>query len=200
MGFLFTLVTLLTLRALVPAAGAATNSFRWTTNYYTVTGLDLPALHASLEAARPWKDKAVFAGMTDWRLDWRYRVEPAEGGCRCVSFTTTLAITTTLPRWAAGDAAAAAPEVKEAWTRFIQALGEHEQGHARLALAALADVHHKVKGLGSDPDCEALGRRLEETARRAVEEHRRRDRDYDLRTRHGASQGAGLPGRPAPPR
>jgi predicted secreted Zn-dependent protease len=189
---------LLLVLATVPAAGAATNSFRWSTNYYTVTGTDLRALHASLEQARPWKDKATFAGMTDWRLDWRYQVEPSEGACRCVSFTTTLTITTTLPRWAPGDAAAAPPEVKEAWDRFIKALGEHEYGHARLALAALADVHHKVKGLGSDPDCRALGRRIDATAQKALDEHRQRDRDFDLKTRHGANQGAVIPRGPPP--
>jgi predicted secreted Zn-dependent protease len=171
---------------------AATNSFRWSTNYYTVTGTDLPSLHASLEQARPWKDKATFAGMTDWRLDWRYQVEPSEGACHCVSFTTTLTITTTLPRWAAAEAAAAPPAVKEAWDRFTKALGEHEHGHAQLALVALADVHQKVKGLGWDPDCRALGRRIDETAQRALDDHRRRDRDYDQRTRHGATQGAVL--------
>jgi predicted secreted Zn-dependent protease len=135
--------------------------------------------------------------MTDWRIDWRYRVggTPGVDGCSCTSFTTQVSIVTTLPRWQ--PTPEAAPEVVADWNRFIRALGEHEHGHARLALAALADVRHRVKNMGTDPDCRALGRRIEEVVNRAIAEHRARDRDYDVRTRHGANQGAALspPGR-----
>jgi len=176
-------------------AKASSNTFRWTTNFYTVTGMTLPEVHRSMNEARPWKDKtnSTFAGLTDWRISWRYEVNPSAGGCRCTSFTTQTSITTTLPRWSAP--AGASEELKAGWQKFITALGEHEMGHARLALAALADMHRQVKALGDHPDCNAMGKKIDATALRVVEEHRKRDRDYDERTAHGANQGAGLPRR-----
>jgi len=175
------------------SVAGATNSFRWSTNYYTVTGTNLAEIHESMNQARPWKDSSNFVGLTDWRIQWSYEVVPTPAGCRCSSFTTRTTILTTLPRWTPPDSASR--EVKAAWQQFITALGEHEMGHARLALAALADMHRQVKGLGEPSSCEALGKSIESTARRVVEEHRKRDREYDLRTNHGANQGAALRGR-----
>jgi predicted secreted Zn-dependent protease len=62
-------------------------------------------------------------------------------------------------------------------------------------LAAAAEIRQRVGEVGEGLDCESLKRKLNEIAYRALEEHRQKERDYDRRTRHGAAQGAALPGR-----
>jgi predicted secreted Zn-dependent protease len=178
------------LALLPPAIAQAQNKLVWKTNYYTITGASLGEIRQSMDQSRPWKEPANQSGLTEWRIDWRFELTPAEGGCRCSSFTTTTTITNTLPRWR--PPAETPEELKSAWIRFIKALGEHEDGHSRLALAAVADLHKRIKTLGPAPDCDGLRKRINDLAGRVLEEHRQRDRDYDQRTRHGATQGVGL--------
>jgi predicted secreted Zn-dependent protease len=166
------------------------NKLLWRTNYYSITGASFGEIRRSIEQSRPWKDSEYRTGLTEWQIDWRFEVTPGGDGCRCSSFNTTTTITNSLPRWTPPTEATA--EVKAAWGRFIQALGVHEDGHSRLALAAVAELHKRIKELGPAPDCEGLRKRINAIAERVIEEHRQRERDYDRRTHHGETQGAAL--------
>jgi predicted secreted Zn-dependent protease len=44
-------------------------------------------------------------------------------------------------------------------------------------------------------DCASLKQQINALAHQVVEEHRKRDKEYDASTRHGATKGASLPGR-----
>ncbi|SRR6266540_357820 len=179
------------LLTLLPAAPAqAQSKLVWRTNYYSITGASLRDIRRSMDQSRPWKEPANLSALTEWRIDWRFELTPAESGCRCSSFTTTITITNTLPRWT--PPAETPEELKSAWNRFIKALGEHEDGHSRLALAAVADLHKRIKELGPAPDCNGLRKRINDLAGRVIEENRQREKDYDRRTRHGATQGVAL--------
>ena len=179
------------LLTLLPAAPAqAQSKLVWRTNYYSITGASLRDIRRSMDQSRPWKEPANLSGLTEWRIDWRFELTPVEGGCRCSSFTTTTTITNTLPRWT--PPAGTPEELKSAWNRFFKALGEHEEGHSRLALAAVADLHKRIKELGPAPDCNGLRKRINDLAGRVIEENRQREKDYDRRTQHGATQGVAL--------
>jgi len=177
--------------ALLPAALAqAQNKLLWRTNYYSITGANLGEIRRSMNQSRPWKEPGNLSGLTEWRIDWRFEVRPSEDGCRCSSFKTTTTITNTLPRWT--PPAEASAELAAAWIRFISALGEHEDGHSRTALAAVDELHKRIKQLGPAADCDALRKRINDLAGRVIDEYRQRDKDYDRRTRHGATQGVAL--------
>jgi predicted secreted Zn-dependent protease len=163
------------------------------TNYYVVSGATLGEMRQSMRQSRPWKGQSPLEGMTDWRITWQFNLTPAGDGCRCSSFITKTSIATTLPAWMAPTNAT--PAVRTVWQRYITALRKHEDGHAQLALAAAAEIRQRVGEVGEGLDCESLKRKLNEIAYRALEEHRQKERDYDRRTRHGAAQGAALPGR-----
>jgi len=177
----------------LPSVLTAQNSVSWKTNYYNVGGATFQAIRQSLNYMHPWKGQSSMDGLTDWRIEWHYTVQAASDGCRCASFTTRTTITITLPRWIAP--AEATPEVRTAWTNYITALGKHELGHAQLALAAAAEQQRQVGALGAQPNCPAMNNKINETARKVLEEFRAKDRDYDRTTEHGAKQGAVLPGR-----
>jgi predicted secreted Zn-dependent protease len=140
-------------------------------------------------------------GLTDWRVNWRFNVAPSGNGCRYTSFSTTTIITITLPRWHAPTNAT--DDIKAEWQRYITALGQHEAGHAQFALHAAADMHKQLKKTGEAPDCDTLRSRLTSMCQSTVTSYRQREREYDERTRHGATQGAVLRGRsrggPDPP-
>lgn len=175
---------------LAPAAAGAENKLVWQTNYYAIKGTNLSELRQSIAESRPWKDRTNFVGLTQWWIGWQFKVERSDEGCRCSSFTTTTLITNTLPLWK--PPAGAPDELNKTWARYIVALGQHEEGHSRLALAALADMHKRVKALGESPDCATMRKRINETGERVLQEHRQREAEYDRRTNHGATQGAAL--------
>jgi predicted secreted Zn-dependent protease len=178
---------------ILPLVSGAQSGVQWRTNYYSITGATLEELRQSLRASRPWKENSPVDGMTDWRVDWHFSVVSAPSGCRCSSFRTQTTITITMPRWLAPTNAPKA--VSEAWNRYLTALWQHEAGHAHFALAAAAELDKNIKELGGRPDCNELKTAINDLGRRVVESYRKRDQDYDQRTRHGALQGAVLPGR-----
>ena len=177
---------------LLPPFALAQNTVHWTTNYYAVTGATLGEIHQSLIRNRPWKEKSALDGLTNWRVQWHFQMGASPGLCRLTSFRTTTTIVTTMPRWVRPTNASI--EVVTNWNRYITALGLHEAGHAQIGLAAAAEQQRRIPSLGSEANCEALKMRINELAQQIVDEHGRRDREYDAQTEHGASQGATLRG------
>lgn len=174
------------------AASKAQGSVRWTTNFYSVTGATIPELRQSIREKRPWKERSPHDAMTDWRVNWHHTVTPTANGCRCGSFTTQTAITITMPRWMAPTNS---PEAtRKIWQQYIAALGQHEAGHGGIAVAAAAELNRRIQSIGEGADCDGLKRQIDDLGRQVIEEFRARDKTYDEKTRHGATQGAVLPG------
>lgn len=114
------------------------------------------------------------------------------GGCSCTGLRTTTTIATTMPRWL--PPADVLPEVKEQWTHYFTNLLQHEVGHARIGMAAAAEVDRQIRQNSAASDCQTLKRTIDERANRIVEAHRAKDREYDQRTNHGRPTN-GLPWR-----
>jgi predicted secreted Zn-dependent protease len=157
------------------------SSVAWTTNFYAVTGTNFREIRASMAKARPWNDP--FDGDTRWEVTWKFTAVQSPGGCSCSSFSTAIAITTTLPRWT--PPAGVLPQVKEQWTRYFTNLAQHETGHARLGLAAAAEIQRRIAAVGIQPGCAQLKQLINERANQAIADYRRREREYDERTDHG---------------
>ncbi len=165
----------------------------WRTNYYTVTGATLREINQSFSQSRPWKNKSSLDGLTDWRVDWKFNVTQSDSGCRLSYFTTTTTINITLPKWVAPTNTS--PSVKEIWGRYITALGQHENGHGQFAAAAASEIHKRIKEVSEGSDCGSLRNNVTSLCSGVVETYKQRDKEYDVRTEHGAQQGARLPAR-----
>lgn len=178
---------------LLPVLAEAQNLVRWTTNYYAVTGATLPEIRQSMRQNRPWKERFDLDAMTEWKLTWQFNVMATENGCRCSSLSTQTSILVTMPRWFTPTNA---PDtVKQIWQKYAKALAQHEAGHAAIALAAPADLQQRLPAIGEGLDCSTLKQRINTLGQQVIDEHRKRDKEYDASTRHGATQGASLPGR-----
>ena len=176
---------------LFPLGARAQDKLQWTTNYYNVTGASLEEIRQSLNQSHPWKENSSRDGNTAWRIDWNFGLAPSAGGFRCRDFTTRTVITVTLPRWVPPTNAPTA--LKEIWYRYITALAQHEHGHVLNALASVAEQHKRVMELGEESSREDMRKKINDLANKVLEDFRRRDREYDDRTEHGARQGAALP-------
>ena len=187
-------VLLLALLASRGVAAGASDSHEWKTNYYSVTGATLSELHRSLDQNRPAKDSTNnIHGWTDWRINWRYKFQETDDGCRLENFSTKTVITITLPRWI--PPTNATRMLRDTWVKYINALQQHEFGHGRVALAAATELHKRIKAISQEPACESLKEKIDNMCQRVLDEYKTRDKQYDERTNHGATQGARLPSR-----
>ncbi len=178
------------------AAHTGAQTVQWTTNFYAVTGADFRDLRRSMDRARPWPEP--FDGDTRWTVSWKFSFQETAAGCALASISTTAKITTTMPRWTPPPEAP--PETKERWTRFYTNLLAHEIGHARLALAAAAEVRQRLTDVPAQVNCDPLKTLLNDRANRVVEDYRAREREYDRRTDHGRNSDGGPPRGPEPGR
>jgi len=174
--------------ALGPWSAVGQNTVVRKTNYYAMTGSSLRHIQESLRQTRPWRDNSGRDASTEWYVRWYAEYSSGGATCHCSSFTTTTTITITLPRWIAPTNTP--PEVRAAWEKYIGALEVHEAGHADLAIAAASEMHKRIKEIGNGLDCIALRTRVQTECQAALDSHRAQERDYDRRTRHGATQGA----------
>lgn len=159
------------------------------TEYYTAPiGRD-ESLLAALNRATPIRQGGqVFHGYTRWHVDWRFYWESDAGGCRIVRAETSLRGNIQLPRIAGGT-----PAQQTAFATYAAALREHELGHYRIGQQAAAAIRARLRGHPPQPDCATLERSANAAAHETLQEHVRREREYDARTGHGRTQGAWLP-------
>jgi predicted secreted Zn-dependent protease len=132
-------------------------------------------------------------GRTEWMVTWRARWA-GSGPCRVQNVDVQLRTRIILPRWVQPPDAPAG--LVERWNAFMAALSEHEVGHADIAASAARQVRREVERVTS-PTCAGMEPLTQAAAERVLEEHRRRNLEYDRRTRHGLTQGAVWPPRDA---
>ena len=166
------------------------------TNYYSVTGADLHELYQSFRQSRPWRETDGHDGFTVWTVNWRFTTTYNGTVCRLTTFTTTTTINITLPRWITPTNTS--DSLKAEWTRYIQALGQHEYGHAQYAMAAAAEMQKGARQVTEDSSCDGLKQRLNSLCDGIVQKYKQLDDAYDQKTQHGINQGARLGGGPRP--
>jgi predicted secreted Zn-dependent protease len=157
---------------------------------YDVRGTTIDEVRRAIDAGGPRIDGRRFVGRTRWDLAWRFTFALDARGCRIATASTRVALHTVYPRWT--GAATAPAEVATRWAGFIDALRRHEETHRRHGLEAGAAVQRRLLQLLPQPDCTAAERVANRMAQGVVSQWREADRDYDVRTRHGATEGASL--------
>src|SRR5206468_12101800 len=107
--------------------------------YYAVSGASSWQIREQIDRKRPWKQPGD--GLTTWKIDWSFTTLRGDSGCRLQSLEIKTQVTITLPQWTPpGDADEA---LKERWKSYIKALGAHEDGHRKLAVAAAAELRKR---------------------------------------------------------
>lgn len=180
---------LILLILLVVSSTRAQDTLTWTTNSYPVLGSTLGEIHQSLRQARGARN-TKWDALTEWNINWRFALTESGGECRAGSFSTKTTLKLTLPRWTAPTNADLA--TRSEWRRYITALAQHELGHAQFAQLAAAGVRKKLNETNVEPDCDLLKKKLNADCNTVVENFKKRDQEYDERTRHGETQGAAL--------
>ncbi len=154
--------------------------------YYDIDGSSAGALRESIRRLGPaGGDDAL----TVWELESTYRATPDGADCGLKDVKVTLTVTTTLPRWAPPSDATAT--LRQTWRTYVQHVRQHEAGHRTIAERNARDLVRVLQALRA-PTCAELetlaSRRVEEV----VADGRARNRQYDVDTKHGQTQGVDL--------
>jgi predicted secreted Zn-dependent protease len=159
-----------------------------TTNYYAVTGSSPHEIWHAMVEARPWKTNHNYSATTTWVARSQYRFDAGEDGFRLVKYDEETKVTVTLPRWTPPPDAS--PETVRRWTKFINALALHENGHVNIACQATGELMREMGALGTFASRQELREAARDTENRVLDKYRERERAYDLETQHGVLQGA----------
>jgi predicted secreted Zn-dependent protease len=161
-------------------------------NYYDVSGSTVHEVRADLNRNRPSdKNGARYDAITRWHIRWNYRYEPMEKRCAIVKASTTVEVIIIFPRLK--NTGSIPAQVVQAFAHYTEKLLLHEKGHAQNAIDTAGKIEREIRTLPSGPSCHELQEQANSLARSIVKEANRWDLDYDLRTRHGATQGARFP-------
>src|SRR5207244_4010618 len=98
--------------------------------YYDVWGTTGSELRRATELVgphkRPEEGTGRAAAYTNWTVRWRWELESASRGgpCALKSFTTSIEIVTTMPRW---PGHVEGTPLARSWNRYVEALAVHER-------------------------------------------------------------------------
>jgi len=156
---------------------------------YTVQAQPGESLRQALNGATPIAVNGKrFHGYTRWNVRWTFRWwrEPS-GRCTITEVQTHLRAEVQLPQLHT-----ATPAQQAVYDRYLPALSGHEQGHVQFGRDAAQAIDEGIARLPAAPDCATLERTANALGHRLLREHTEREKAYDQRTGHSATQGARL--------
>jgi predicted secreted Zn-dependent protease len=161
---------------------------------YDVTGKTVNEISRSLEAnaiADPHEPGSRYYALTRWQLGGDWSVSSSTRGCEVNAGNVTLAITMTLPALATTNGVSA--DTLKRYNTFMEKAILHESAHAEIALQGARDYQRAIGNHTPVSNCDALKTRLNDLFRRSFDSIDRANSDYDVKTKHGLTQGAVFP-------
>ncbi|WP_421789823.1 DUF922 domain-containing protein [Hyphobacterium sp.] len=155
-------------------------------NHYEVTGLSPEHLILSFRS-RP--NPAVMA-TTRAGVSTRYDFAFGNGECRLMQVELMLDIDITYPRWR--EEGRGSEVMRSEWTRFIQAVEIHEQGHVDRFRDAADRLSERLSAIPPAASCQTIRRRVAEEEERFDHEVSVVQAAYERQTGFGRTQGARL--------
>jgi predicted secreted Zn-dependent protease len=97
----------------------------------------------------------------------------------------------TYPQWLKPDNPDSNLESK--WTRYIEALKNHESGHRDIAIRAAQEIMDTLYNLAKTNNCIEQSQRVTTLGNNIIDKYKQEEIKYDNLTNHGNSQGAVFP-------
>ena len=131
------------------------------------------------------QNNKVFHGLTRWNVDWNYRWWQKTGSCRITETSVKAVGKITLPVLYGADQ----PQ-RTRFDAYRVKLETHELGHYYFALQAARAIDTRLKSLPEFSDCSRLERQANQEAQNILDHFIQQERQYDIDTGHGRTQGA----------
>lgn len=160
--------------------------------YYDIAGSNEKEMRLQMSKnGTKWDDGKVYNALTTWNVKWDYDYNCTAKGCTPDLFKARVAITFRYPRW---NRPAGAPEpLATKWETYMANLIFHENGHRDMAVEQTAALAAAVEQLPPAPSRAELDRRIETLVNDRMAKMNADEKEYDVVTIHGATQGAVFP-------
>jgi len=147
-------------------------------------------LKVSLNKASPIKYKGkVYHAHTDWKVKWAYTWKKKWFKCTLDKYQVATHIEYTFPKIKDGQKTS---QLKKQFLQYKNKLELHEKGHANMGILAAKEVEEAIAKISSAKNCDQLKKKIEKSAMQIVKAYKQKDDKYDLKTKHGRTQGAYL--------
>ncbi len=161
------------------------------THYYAIVGTSERELRQQMHRFGPKDSGGAYDAYTRWYVRWRYDYKQDGNQCDIARVATSVEVTFTLPDWK--NFREAPNELQHKWRSYMRALKEHEDGHKAIGVAAAAEIEEAIAAMPSAASCADLSRNANAIGERIINKRRLQEREYDVHTQHGATQGAVFP-------
>lgn len=162
-------------------------------SYYRIYGNTADQIHSQLKNCGPGAaggTDAEFTGQTDYNLDWQYDMTEYNNVCTLTNIKVGLHTSIAIPYWQ--PTSSVTTGLSGRWQRFASGLQTHEEGHVSIDKAYAARLVSDLSNLSSMP-CDQVASTVHTIASADTAALDYANNDYDVRTNHGATQGAVLP-------
>lgn len=156
---------------------------------YTVSGNTLKEVRADINSKRKAAAGGGYDSINRWNTRWRFTTENTGGSCVVTSVTVTLDIEIVIPKLASN----APTDVRRRFDEYIERLMVHERGHSTHSVAAANEIEPALLAIAPEATCREAVKEANQRANAILARQKEIDKDYDARTRHGATQGATFP-------
>ena len=159
-----------------------------TYSFYDVTP-GRSTLHKAMTAAYPFqKAGEEHHAYTNWHIDWHFDYVPGSGGlCNISKVETTLTETMTLPRLVSATSGA----MQRKFDDYLPKLKFHEDGHLKIARDTAHAIDTALSAIRDVP-CDNIATQANDAAQDIFARAVAAEKDYDIQTGHGKTQGAVL--------
>lgn len=142
----------------------------------------------AINAATPIRQNGKrFHGYTKWQVNWRYWWDQDSEGCTINRTEVKATGKITLPQLVDST-----DENQEYFDEYIENLEAHELGHYEFAQTAAAEIDEFLLDLDTMDTCDEVQREANAGAREILDGYIRDEKQYDVDTGHGRTQGAYL--------
>jgi|ERR1043166_3857546 predicted secreted Zn-dependent protease len=178
---------------LLAAAGAAADpTVTESIFYYEVSGATSQEVRRELNRLGPFDTQGRhFDALARWFVRWRFN--HAHSGQRCTITTVATAAEVAIQFPRLKETPETPEPLKRAFAEFTTKLLMHERNHGGNAIDTAKSVEAGIRALPPQAKCADLERTGQELAQSLVKKANQWDRDYDERTRHGATEGVRFP-------
>jgi predicted secreted Zn-dependent protease len=152
-------------------------------NRYPVKGKDYESLQRALLVSAP----KGFHGLAGWNITYHYTTTADGKVCKFETVSLNVKGEILMPHWT--DETAAPQELRQRWHTYHAALRQHEEGHVQIGKDLATLVREKFLSIGNFP-CSKAQTIAQTEFDEIYKDVRERDKEYDERTLHGATQGA----------
>ena len=159
-------------------------------SYYDVHGTGPREIHQSMISGGPRVDNQVYFALTAVETGFRYRQVEEDGLCRLETVGVEARVVMRLPQWK--SSAGASPRVRSAWDDFLRDLMRHEAEHYRIIESGARQIYNALLDLRAH-SCRLLEAKAKQAIREISDAQEAENKMLDLRTDHGASDGAVWP-------